>query len=308
MNTLPSTNAPVSPVPASTEALSEARFTRLSSLLPEWDAEAALRYKAKQTGQPLGPMTGLSRLDSALGAQLEPGLHHVHGNAGTGKTALALQIAASCGCPALYVTCEMRALELLRRITARVTETLLGKFKSGELTQDASCKLVRTAIQDAPNLAFLDATEAPAAAQQILNVGAVCRNLPPAPPHLLIVVDSLNSWAEGAYPGLPEYERLNTALADLREIAANLKCPILVINERNRANIKGGLNAGAGTRGIEYGAASVIDLSREEGAKAGADGEVAITLKIDKNRNGATGQPMNLKFHGALQRYTETLF
>lgn len=251
-------------------------------------------------------MTGLSRLDSALGMEMEPGLHHVHGNAGTGKTALALQIAAACGCPALYVTCEMRALELLRRITARVTATFLGKFKTGELAPDCSAKLVRDAIQMVPDLALLDATEAPASAMQIRELAKFCKPPPPASPHLLIVVDSLNSWAEGACPDLPEYERLGVALAALRQIAAELMCPVLVINERNRASMKeGGLNAGAGTRGIEYGAASVIDLSREKDAKEDANGEVTVTLKLDKNRNGPTSKPMILKFHGALQRYKE---
>ena len=301
MATAPSTDALVSPVPAPLAA----RFTRLATLLDEWDADAAARAEAKATGKPLGPQTGLVRLDAAL----EPGLHHVHGNAGVGKTAFALQIAASCGCPALYVTCEMRALELLRRLTARITGTFLGKFKSGELAPDYSSKMVREAIQAAPGLAFLDATEAPATAEQIGKLAAFCRPQPPDAPHLLIVVDSLNSWAEGAYPGLPEYERLGSALADLRKIAAHFACPVLVINERNRASMKeGGLNAGAGNRGIEYGAASVIDLRREKDAKPDANGEVTVTVSMDKNRNGPTGNPMDLKFHGALQRYKETVF
>ena len=169
--------------------------------------------------------------------------------------------------------------------------------------------MVRAAVRAAPDLAFLDATEAPASAEQIGKLAAFCRPQSAAVPHLLIVLDSLNSWAEGAYPGLTEYERLGSALADLRKIAAHFVCPILVINERNRASMKeGGLNAGAGNRGIEYGAASVIDLRREKDAKPDANGEVIVTFSMDKNRNGPTGNSMDLKFHGALQRYKETLF
>ncbi len=301
-----SSNALVSPVPPPAEA----RFTFLSSLLDEWDADAQARFEAKKTGSALGPKTGLTRLDAALGAALEPGLHHIHGNAGVGKTALALQIAATCGCPCLYVTCEMRSLELLRRLTARVTSTFLDRFKSGEMTPAQSLGLVREAVQTATHLGILDATEAPASAQQITNLATAYFPKPPAPAHYLIVVDSLNSWVEGAYPGLTEYEALNTALADLRKIAAHLKSPILLINERNRASMKeGGLNAGAGSRKIEYGAESVIDLAKKDkDSKPDANGEVEITLKIEKNRNGATGKDMSLKFHGALQRYKETPF
>lgn len=297
------------PPPAPEAPPAEAQFMRLSSLLPEWDADAVQRFEAKQTGKPLGPTTGLSRLDSALGAHLEPGLHQFHANTGVGKTAFVLQTAASCGCPALYLSCEMRALELLRRITARVTATFLDRLKSGELHPAEAARLVRKAIGEVPDLSILDATQAPASAQQILNLGDFCRPRPPAPPHLLIVVDSLNTWAVGAYPDLPEYERLGVALGTLREIAAKLACPIFVINERNRASMKsGGLNAGAGNRSIEYGAESVIDLNRAEDAKPDANGEVAVTLKIDKNRNGAAGKAIELKFHGALQRFKETVF
>ena len=203
----------------------------------------------------------------------------------------------------------MRALELLRRITARLTGTFLDRLKSGELHPTEFARLVRKSIGDVPDLSILDATQAPASAQQILNLGDFCRPKPPAPPHFLIIVDSLNTWAAGAYPDLPEYERLGAALGTLREIAAKLVCPILVINERNRASMKaGGLNAGAGNRSIEYGAASVIDLTRPEDAKPDSNGEVVVTLKIDKNRNGAAGKPIGLKFHGALQRFKETLF
>ena len=295
----------MSDAPASPPA---ARFVQLSSLLAEWEADAEARADAKATGKPLGPVAGLPSLDAAIGGAMMPGLHHIHGVPGVGKTALALQIAASCGCPALYVTCEMPALELLRRITARVTKTFLGKFKSGELDPAWSASLAREAVRTVPRLAFLDATQAPASAQQITDLADFCRPKPPEAPHFLVIIDSLNSWAEGAYPGMPEYEQLNAALADLRKIAAHFACPILIVNERNRASMdKGGQSAGAGSRKIEYGAESVLDLDTEREAKEDANGEKAVTLKITKNRHGATGRPMPLKFHGALQRYTEAV-
>ncbi len=286
-----------------------ARFVQLSSLLAEWDADAAARYEAKKTGAAMGPVSGLSRLDTVLAGALMPGLHHIHGTPGVGKTALALQIGASCGCPCLYVTCEMSALELLRRITARTTSTFLGKFKTGEILPEEAGRLVRRAVADVSGLALLDATEAPASAEQIGKLAAFCRPHPPAAPHFLIVIDSLNSWAEAAYPGLPEYEQLGVALADLRKIAAHFACPVLIINERNRAAMdKGGQSAGAGSRKIEYGAESVIDLDKAKDATEDANGEIDILLKVTKNRHGATGKAMTLKFHGALQRYKETPF
>lgn len=282
------------------------RLVRLADLLTDWEADAQARHDARAAGKPLGPVTGLFRLDTALGAALSPGLHILHGVPGVGKTAFALQIAAACGCPCLYVTCEMSALELLRRITARVTETYLGKFKSGELTPDASLTLARRAARQAPGLALLDATQAPAPAAMILEKAATTRALDADNPHLLIIVDSLHSWAEALLDDVPEYEALNGGLKALRELAARLGGPVLAIAERNRAGMdKGGLSAGAGSRKIEYGAESVLDLDTEKDAKEDANGEKAVTLHLAKNRNGASGKKIGLRFHGALQRYTE---
>lgn len=279
---------------------------RLADLLGDWDADAEARFRARQEKRPLGPVTGLKGLDAALGQALAPGLHILHGVPGVGKTAFALQTAAGCGCPCLYVSCEMTALELLRRITARTTGTYLGKFKTGELPPEYSGRLAREAITATPLLALLDATQTPISPAELLPFAEGTRNLDRDSPHLLLVVDSLHSWAEGYAPAVPEYESLNAGLAALRRIASQLNCPVLAVAERNRVSMdKGGLSAGAGSRKIEYGAESVLDLDCEKDARDDANGEKPVTLRIAKNRNGPAGRPVALKFHGALQRYTE---
>ena len=112
----------------------------------------------------------------------------------------------------------MVPLELLRRHTARVTKTYLGRLKSGEIAPRDSLDLARRAVMAVPNLALVDATRA-GAETAFLNPcveavrlraqenGADAR-------HALLVVDSLHSWAEGvAASGRvgegSEYEVLN---------------------------------------------------------------------------------------------------
>jgi len=282
------------------------RLIRPADLLGQWDADADARHQAKQSGQSLGPVVGLPSLDTALGGSLQTGLHIVHGVPGVGKTAFALHLAVSCGCPCLYVTCEMSSLELLRRITARATSTYLGRFKSGELAPEVSKGLVREAVPQARLLALLDATQSPVLPAMLLDLADATRALEPASPHLMIIVDSLHSWAEGLPGDMPEYEALNAGLRSLRQIASRLGCPVLAIAERNRTSMKdGGLSAGAGSRKIEYGAESVLDLDTEKDAREDSNGEKSITCRISKNRNGASGREIRLKFHGAFQRYTE---
>lgn len=157
------------------------------------------------------------------------------------------------GCPCLYLTCEMTPLELLKRLTARATNTFLGRLKSGELRPADSLDLARQAAASAPQLASVDGTRAYASPAYLRGCAEIVRG---EAKHLLIIVDSLHFWAESVPPtGATEYDTLNVAIATLRRLAAEMNCPILAIAERNRGAMNGGgLSASAGTRKIEYGA------------------------------------------------------
>jgi replicative DNA helicase len=280
------------------------RLFRLEQVLADLRADADAAHEARTTGQPRGALSGLSTLDRELSGAFANGLHVLHGQPGTGKTALALQIAASAQCPALFVTCEMSPVELLRRHTARITGTYLGRLKSGEMSGQSIEALALQAIEAAPDLAFVDATRAPAKANYLQDCAVVTRG---AAKHLLIVIDSLHTWTQAtAADGAQEYEALNTSIQTLQTLAANLACPILMISERNRESMKSsGQSAGAGTRKIEYQGETVISLERKEDAKEDGAGEVEITLKLAKNRHGSIGKPIALRFNGALQKFTE---
>jgi replicative DNA helicase len=227
----------------------------------------------------------------------------MHGNAGTGKTAFGLQAAATCSCPAMFVTCEMAPVELLRRHTARATGTYLGRLKSGEMRGEEAESLARRAIEAAPALAFVDATQAPAPLQFLHDSALIVKR---DAAHVLIVIDSLHSWAEGLKTGQPEYEALNSGIAELQQLAAALKCPVLIISERSRSSMKdGGINAGAGTRKIEYSAETIIDLEYDAKKGEDGDGEREVMFKLAKNRHGTANKPIRLSFNGALQRFSE---
>jgi len=273
--------------------------------LGEWEADAQAAHDARVTGTLRGPITALAGLDRILGGVLQPGLHIAHGGPGVGKTALALQIAATCGFPALYVSCEMRSLELLRRITARVTETFLGRFKSGELAPADSVGLAQRACAAAPELALADATQAYAAPAWLQTAALGTQG---QARHVLVVVDSIHSWAEAAPGTLTEYDALGAGIAALRTLASTLGCPVLAIAERNRMSMKaGGMSASAGSRKFEYGAETVIGLTEDtgQGRPIASPGETSVALRVEKNRNGAAGAEVALFFHGALQRFRE---
>lgn len=290
-----------------------ARLLSLSQILSDFGAAAEAANLARISGQPCGAMSGFPSLDRELCGAFAPGVHAIHGNAGAGKTAFCLQLASSCQCPALFVTCEMSPVELLRRHTARITNTYLGRLKSGEFRVEDALKLARRAIEAAPQMAFVDATRAPARPfadpqnPKSFNLLEAARITRGDSPHLLIIIDSLHSWASAwRFAAASEYDTLNQAIEGLQRLAAELQCPILFVSERNRSSMEaGGLNAGAGTRRIEYSAETIIDLNRSSEIKEDADGKVPITLRLEKNRHGAAGKKVLLKFHGATQCFSE---
>ncbi len=286
--------------------VNEPRLVCLADLLGEFEAKAAADHEAYLNGTPRGPLTALPTLDRELGGAIQPGVNILDAGPGAGKSALALQIAGTAGCPVMLTTAEMSVLELLRRHTARVTGTFLGRLKTGELSPAIALGLARQAAAAAPDLAFVDATQAPAYPQWLAERAEIVRG---RSEHFLLIVDSVHSWAEG-FPTqgreIGEYDMLNAALGSLRGISNQLGCAVLGIAERNRASMtKGGLSASAGSRKFEYGAQSVWNLDRKEDAQPDAAGEVPVTLTLSKNRSGSPGRRINLLFHGALQRFRE---
>ena len=292
----------------------------LADLLADLEADAERAHQQRLTGRMGGPVTGLAPIDSALGGYLAEGLHILHGAPGTGKTALALQIAATCGAPALFVTAEMHPTELLRRIIARVTGVFLGRLKSGEFAPADIVALARKTIETVPYFAILDATTGPAPSIVDLQTSIESvRNLvarlgtpdaiEAAMMPCLMVIDSGHAWAAGLDMGAAsEYDRLNEAIGGLHSLARMMGIPILITAERNRsAMATGGQNAAAGTRTWEYRAETVLDLSPPDGDKntpTPAGGERRLVLSIHKNRHGPPlPAGTSLDWHGALQRF-----
>jgi replicative DNA helicase len=275
----------------------------LGDLLVQWGLAATRLRTAYQGGTPPGPCSGLPGIDKELCGAFSVGLHSVTGDAGAGKTAFVLQTACQCGFPAFYLSCEMQPLELLRRIVARVTGTFLGKLKTGELTDTEMMKLAKRGAASAPHLALGDARDCYAAPQWIYDQAEIVRG---EAAQVLVVVDSLHSWIDSELCDLSEYERINKGIMTLRALAAELDSPVLYIAERNRIQKReGGTGSGAGSRKIEYGSETQIDLNRDMNAEPDSAGWVDVEARFVKNRSGSPNRKINLEFNGARQIFKE---
>jgi replicative DNA helicase len=283
----------------------------LADLVNEFVADTNAAAAAAAANRPRGAITGLTKLDRHFGNYLSPGIHVLQGGPGAGKTAMALQAASDCRCPALFVSAEMGALELFRRLIARQTNTFLGRLKSGEISGQQAENLARQAVQKLTHLRIMDATRVPAPYDIIVKNADNLRKKHQSD-NVLVVIDSLHVWARSAsrVDSNPiereEYSLINDALKSVAQIASVLKCPVLTVAHRNRAGNKsdGGLHAAKGSGGIEYEAESVLDLNKNKEVD-NANGEAEITAKLEKNRNGAAGVFVKLAFNGALQSFRE---
>lgn len=290
----------------------------IADLVADLLAEEHLAREAKRLGRAPGPKTGFESLDRELGGFLAPGVHTVLAAPGAGKTALCLQIAARCGCPALYVSAEMRRIELMRRIIARETGEYLGKLRGGALENDRLQTLACRAAEKTPHMALFDAQEASANPEGAgATVGVLAERARALKErfesqHVLVVIDSVTEWAplaamsEALGDKSNEYTLAETAVNGLKNLASSLNCPVLAIAHRHRAAQGAGadrLHGAKGTGRFEYISESVWDMERDAKNPPSRSECAHVDLTLLKNRYGAVGTSFRLLFEGRVQKF-----
>lgn len=302
------TTIPTTPIAGKSDDKPTPHVVRFADLIDAFGLDVERKYDAKQSGHRLGCSTGLPGLDDELGEYLENGLHLIQGAPGAGKTAFGLQMAARCGFPALYISTEMPAIELLRRTTARETGTFLRKLKTGELGRAESVRLAMKAAQACPDVAIVDGLKVHPTADFIIKTATALRETCQAD-SVLIVLDSAQAWIRQrmSLRNTMEYEETNHCIGELVEIADTVRCPLVTINHRNRAGNKegGGMHASKGSGDWEYFIETGIDLAPEKNSGPDPQGEIPINATIWKNRNGVPNIARYLRFAGAVQRFRE---
>jgi len=278
----------------------------LASLIDMATADAEKRFIARAEGRPLGPLFPISVINQHIGDCLAPGFHTLHGSPGSGKTTLALQTACCCQCPALFVTTEMPPVELLRRISSRVTRIPFSEFKSGKMDPEDCRQAFIKGAQSAPDLVILDSTTA---AAEPKDVHRHARRLFRAAgsEHYLVVIDSVHTFARRYMPEYTEYDALDATISALQQVALgtpdsadvseSTPIPVLGIAERNRSSMKdGGKSASAGHRLFEYAPETVIGMDVID-KTCDPYGVREVSISIEKNRHGDT-KDFRVKFNG----------
>lgn len=251
-----------------------------------WLEDYKERVESRVNGIPRGPVTGLKRLDSMLGGCLMPGLHFVTGKAGTGKSALLLQIALNCGVPVVYLTCELSPHELLNRLICVTSGTTIKEIKSGHYPVEDVRNLVRNLEDRTSHLYLMDGSAQYPERDAIVAACETARSDNPSQ-RMLLIIDSFHAWSAMSTISQTEYMNLREHVTTARQISSRLKAPILLASEQNRVSKDGsGGQAAAKGYGVEYSAETLVNLELDSEPQLGR--EVRMKVFIEKNRHGPT--------------------
>ena len=238
------------------------------------DVAAAL-YMLDDAPEPIP--TGFKSLDEVLGGGLQPGLYVLGAVSSLGKTTLAVQICdnvAASGYPALFVTIEQSAREIVAKSLSRLasesgqdvsTTDVMSASRRRAWGEGMYSRFMRVCEryteEIAPCLRILEGTKQPAVA----DVAAAALEMQGhygRPP--VIFVDYLQLLA--AQDDRDTDKRaVDRNVMSLRQLARDLQTPVFVISSLNRSSYSTGvtLDSFKESGSVEYGSDVLLGLQPE---------------------------------------------
>ena len=248
--------------------------------------------------------TGLRGFDKLLGGgMVNAGLYFLAARPGTGKTALALQIAehvAKTQGPVCFVSLEMTAAQLMARRYAAESGVDSRLLLSEKLTDDEYEKLARASGELSRRKLYITEKllDAPGAASIIQGVKGV----------RLAVIDHFTLFRRPhKQPDHTEYAEIAHTLAHLaKAIGAPVLCLIQLNRESEKTKGRPRLGDLRGSGATEEDAAGVLILHNEGEAQEDEDGIAprCVRAYLDKNRFGGTGS-IGLSYYPKVNRFRE---
>ena len=294
--------------------------------------QAFLNGIAASVDTPFIP-TGVSGLDKILDGGLYEGLYVVGAISSLGKTTLVTQIAdqiAQAGHDVLIFSLEMARTEIMAKSISR--HTLLDVMQnSGNMRDAKTTRGITTGIRyldyskEEKALIQRAVTEYGSYAQNIYihegigNIGVeqirdtVQRHITFTGKTPVVVIDYVQILAPADIRA-SDKQNTDKAVLELKRISRDYKTPVIGISSLNRASYKEAISMEAfkESGSLEYGSDVLIGLQLKGAGKSGFDANEAkrknpreIELVILKNRNGSTGNKIELEYYPLFNYFTE---
>lgn len=260
--------------------------------------EMAGAYEERLRGDAPVASTGLAGLDAALGGGLRRRLLILGGCPGSGKTALAHQVAdavAAQGVPVAYYTLETPAEHLYAASVCRASGGAIARDALLGGPEDAT---IDPRLEAARNVYLrgagrhLTIAEGPRCADDVIEALAAARGTSGAVP--VVFVDYLQLMALGGYGDVSdERAKIKRTIRVLREAVDAYGAPVVALSSINRDKYSDAsvLSALEGTAALEYAADAIIilDYAGEKPAERRRNALKTIkpmTITFVKNRYG----------------------
>jgi replicative DNA helicase len=277
--------------------LNDARVTNEGSSMSDVLAAAYIETQRAQDNPNgvAGYRTFFPPVDELIGG-LEPGhVTTLMGEPGTGKTALALQMAlgASRQVPVGFISLEMTTADLGQRIQACSGRLDYGLLRAGRLSEPAAetRDRITSALMDSHNLWV-----APGEVEGWSESAAWMSHMYYARGVRVFVLDNVLSLD---YEGLDEYEHVTRVATASQRLAKKLNVALLNLHHTN-TDEKPTLRSAHGAKGIVRHSSNVLALWREE-----VESQTVLLSEL-KGRNMGRGERL-LRFIGNQQRFAELM-
>jgi replicative DNA helicase len=251
-----------------------------------------------------GVMSGLPKLDEAIGPVMPGELVIVAARTGCGKTSLATQWAehvAERGKPALIVSLEMRGTELAKRMLCSRAGLDSRDLRGGTLGPEERGGLV-DAMQALGGLP-VRIWSPPSAS--MAEIRAVARHAKATAGLGLLVVDYIGL-VRPDDRRLPRYEQVSAISAGLKVLAKELETPLIALCQLNREadSAEPKLSHLRESGSIEQDADMVLLIHHPPAANGHASADIrGVSLIAAKHRHGETGR-VSLLWHGRETRFS----
>lgn len=255
----------------------------------------------KADGSMRGVPTGLKPLDHILSGMQPSNLIILAARPGTGKTALALNIAQHVAvkqkAPIGFFSLEMSKEELIDRLLVSQGDIDAWKLKTGRLNEDDFGRLSDAMGVLAESPIFIDDTPG----MSILEMRTKARRLASEYGLQLVIMDYL-TLARPSRPMESRVQEVGEISMGLKNLARELKIPVIALSQLNRSVEHRGsaqpqLSDLRESGAIEQDADVVMFLYREDG-----DDRESVKLSVSKHRNGAVGV-VDLRFVGNKMKF-----
>lgn len=266
----------------------------------------ALDERFHNPGTLTGVATGFSDLDKLLLGLQAADLIVIAGRPSMGKTTLAMNIAehASESVPVLVFSLEMPAEQLTDRLVCAIGPVNFTRYRTGKVDDDEWPKITSAVSRLAEQKLHIDDDGGLTISQIRSRARKVYRQHGVG----MVVIDYLQLIQ---YGGRSESRRLEieTIIRSLKEMAKELKCPVVVLSQLSRAveqrrDKRPMMSDLRETGAIEQDADVIAFVYRDEVYNHDSPDTGLAEILIEKHRNGETGH-IKLNFQGHFCRFTD---